>query len=182
MIIWKVVWIVYYLRPNFSSGKPKQLYFSWDNLLGALMSLFYCSDINVFSNDCSQWELYNIYGCSSLGATPGVSQYRSNTGGTTLLQLLLVLYACILADYSLFYPPSLFDIHVNFPEIELMLIYHSWHTFIFESADKMPFFIKVAVFIWCSFSMKLSDLQRKAENLKLLPYYLNDRCLIYKIV
>ena len=69
------------------------------------MPLFYCSDINVFSNDCSQWELYNIYGCSSLRTTPGVSQYRSNTEGTTLLQLLLVLYACILADYSSFTHP-----------------------------------------------------------------------------
>ena len=51
------------------------------------MSLFYCSDINVLSVDYVQWELCNI---SSSRTTPGVSQYGINTGGTTLLQLLLV--------------------------------------------------------------------------------------------
>ena len=43
-------------------GKIKTTIFilSCDNLLGELMSLFYSSDINVFSIDYANWELYYI--------------------------------------------------------------------------------------------------------------------------
>ena len=63
---------------------------SRDNPLGALISLFYYSDINV----CFQFIMldgnYALYDCSPARAIPVLSQYRGNTEGTTLFQLLLV--------------------------------------------------------------------------------------------
>ena len=43
-----------------------------------------CFQLIMLSGNCA------IHGCSSSRTTPGVSQYKSNTGGTTLLQSLLV--------------------------------------------------------------------------------------------
>ena len=59
----------------------KQLYSLFDQ---PLISLFYCSDIELFLVDYAWWEL-SICDCSSLGTASRVSPYRSNTGRTTLL-------------------------------------------------------------------------------------------------
>ena len=57
---------------------------SRDNTLGALRSLFYCSDINL----CFQFTMLDgkcaIYDCSSTSATPAVAQYRDNTEETII--------------------------------------------------------------------------------------------------
>ena len=59
---------------------------------------------------------YAIYGCCSSRTTSGVSVYRSNTEGKTLLQLLLKMSTwkgksktklCILVDYS--FKPEFFN-------------------------------------------------------------------------
>ena len=85
---------------------------SCNNPLGALMSLFCCSDINVFSNDYGQWELCKIWLLLiNWRTTPEVLQYRSSTRETPLLQLLLVLHTCTLADYPIFHPSFFFNIH-----------------------------------------------------------------------
>ena len=129
-IIGKVVWIKYYLWPNLCSqrhhdtwkvntewaGKSKQLY-SWNTdvfiFYLTLMRFQFIYD----DDDDDDEDDYAIYGCSLCRTTPGVLQYRSNTRGRRLLQLLLVvgwymaiwnvkskIKYCILTDYSLFSP------------------------------------------------------------------------------
>ena len=112
-----------------SAGKSKQPYSFCENPLEAPMPLFYCSDIDL----CFQFVMLSgncaMYDCSSMRATPVVSQYRGNTEEATLLQLLLVvgwkmttwkvklkIKHWALANYSHFYPPSSFNIHrvINF--------------------------------------------------------------------
>ena len=101
-----------------------------------------CFQLDIPSGNCA------IYGCSLSRVAPGVSQYRSNSGRRTMLQLLVVLNPCILADYSLL--PTVFLQYTyiqHFSKIGLMLISHSWYTFNSESAYKKLCFIKVAVFV-----------------------------------
>ena len=73
------------------AGKPKQLNCFCDQTFGALMSLFYWSDItlSVFPIDYALWELCDIW-LLLLRTTPGVTLYWSNTGGTFLRLLLVV--------------------------------------------------------------------------------------------
>ena len=54
----------------------------YDNPFEAWMSLFYCSDVNVFSIDYAPWNCL-IYSYSLLRTAPEVSQYRKNTRATT---------------------------------------------------------------------------------------------------
>ena len=60
----------------------------WPASASTDMSSFYCSDINPFYVIISGVN-YTIHGCSSSRTAPGVTLYRSNTGGKTLLQLLI---------------------------------------------------------------------------------------------
>ena len=55
-------------------------------------------------------------------------------------------------------------------------VFHSWYTVNFESANKKPPFIKVAISFWCNFSIKLSKLQRR--EIKLISYYKIDNIQI----
>ena len=56
-------------------------------------------------------------------------------------------------------------------------ICHSWYTSNFETTYKKPPFIKIANFFWCSFSIKLSWLQRRSNKINTIQrdrYYLQN--------
>ena len=55
-----------------------------------MMSLFYCSDNNLCFQLIMPGGNCAVYECSSSKATPRVTLYRSNTGGTFLQPLLMV--------------------------------------------------------------------------------------------
>ena len=54
--------------------------------------------------------------------------------------------------------------------IGLALLYHSWYTSNFETTYKIPPFIKVAIFFWSSFSIKLSWFQRRNNKIDTILY------------
>lgn len=72
------------------AGKTKQLYFLWVLLLGALLSSFYCSNINLRFQSIMPGGNCPIYGYSSSRTISGVTLYRSNTGETFLYLLFVV--------------------------------------------------------------------------------------------
>ena len=51
-----------------------------------------------------------------------------------------------------------------------VLIYHSWCNSNFESTYKKPSLITLATFFWCSFSIKLSLFQRRANKIITMQY------------
>ena len=110
-IVWKVVEIEYYLRLNLSfrryyypgylwihqnvnnecAGKSKQLFSFSDQPLGALIYVYFIVLILIYFELIIPGGNCALYGYSSFRTSPGVSLYRSNTGGTTLSLLLFTM-------------------------------------------------------------------------------------------
>ena len=90
----------------------------------------------------------------------------------------------IAQNYLSIYPLSFFSIHrvITFPKfsrstIFKLIIYYSWHTSNFGTTYKKPPFIKVAIFFWCSFSIKLSWLRMRNNKINTIlcdRYYLQN--------
>ena len=84
------------------------------------------------------------------------------------------------------YPPFFFNIHFSkfFLDNQLFswlcrfiyklgynfFIYRTWYTSNFETTYKKPPFIMVAICFWCSFSIKLSWLQRRSNKINTMLY------------
>ena len=87
------------------------------------------------------------------------------------------------------YPPFFFNIHrvIIFPIFfdnqffswlcrftyklgEHFFFYYSWYTSNFETTYKKPPIIKLAIFFWCSFSIKFSWLQRRIDKISTILY------------
>ena len=83
--------------PKNVQEKQNNCILSCDNPLRALMPLFYCCHVNVFSMIMRSANCA-IYDCYSSRTIPGVSQYWSITKGTTLWQLLVALHTRILVN------------------------------------------------------------------------------------
>ena len=109
---------------NECTGKPKQLCSLCNQSLGALMSLFYCSDINLCFLLIMPGGNGAIYGCFSSRTTPEVTIFRRSVmleEHFTVRTRGRVIKGCLksqiknqilcIVDYYHFYLPSFINIH-----------------------------------------------------------------------